>query len=80
MYRWVVNLDTSTVDISPIREFKEGKINIIIGIAYRISLLIDNKLPETKPIKDEMTTIIIDSLIILTKYFIYGTPKIINVK
>lgn len=70
IYRWVVNLDTKTVDISPIKEFNAGNIKRKIGIVYRISLLEDSKVPENKPKIEDKITIITDSLKIFIKYFI----------
>ncbi len=52
----------------------------MIGMEYNISSLNDNNVPDRSPINDDMITITIDSLKILVKYFIYGTPKSIMVK
>ncbi|MFX1554618.1 MAG: hypothetical protein ACFFBV_11885, partial [Promethearchaeota archaeon] len=58
----MVNLDTRTVDISPIKEFKAGIIKSNIGIEVNTALFEDNKVPETSPNKEDRITMIIDSL------------------
>lgn len=48
--------------MSPINEFSAGIIKSIIGMVYNISSFEDNRVPEIKPINEEITTIMIDSL------------------
>ena len=66
-YRCEVRREIKTVEISPIKEFKEGKTNKMIGKVYKISLLLDNSVPEKRPIIELIITIIIDSLKIFLK-------------
>ncbi len=67
MYRWEVRRDTRTVDISPIKEFKDGKTNKIIGKLDNTRSLLDKSVPEKSPITELIKTIIIDSLKIFLK-------------
>lgn len=62
IYRWEVSREIKTVEMSPIKEFNEGKIKSNTGIVYNISSLKDNRVPENNPINEEMTTIARDSL------------------
>jgi hypothetical protein len=55
------------VEISPIKEFNEGKINKIIGKLYNTSWLSERNVPEINPNIEEIITTIIDSLKILLK-------------
>lgn len=62
IYRCVVNRDTRTVDISPIKEFKAGIIKSNIGIVVNSASLEDNKVPEISPNNEDKITMIMDSL------------------
>ena len=64
----MVSLEIKTVEISPVNEFKAGKITVIIGNPYKILKLVVKTDPVNNPILDEIITINTDSIIILLKY------------
>ena len=66
-YKWEVSRDTSTVEMLPISEFREGNTNKIIGKLANICSLLDNTVPEKSPITELIKTTIIDSLKIFLK-------------
>ena len=67
MYRWEVRRETRTVDISPIKEFNDGKTNKIIGKLDNTLSLLDRSVPEKSPITELIRTTITDSLKIFLK-------------
>jgi len=67
MYRWEVRRDTRTVDISPIKEFKDGNTNKIIGKLDNTLSLLDRSVPEKSPTTELIRTTITDSLKIFLK-------------
>ena len=75
-----MSLETKTVEISPVKEFNAGKITVMIGNPYKIFKFAVKTDPVNIPILDEIMTIKNDSIIILLKYCIYGTPNNSKVK
>ena len=53
IYKWVVSLEIKTVEISPVNEFKAGKITVIIGNPYKILKLVVKTDPVNNPILDD---------------------------
>ena len=59
--------ETRTVDISPTKEFKDGRTNNIIGKLDNTLSLLDKSVPEKSPITELIRTITTDSLKIFLK-------------
>ena len=59
--------EIKTVEISPIKEFKDGKTNNIIGKLDNTRSLLERSVPEKSPITELIRTITTDSLKIFLK-------------
>jgi hypothetical protein len=63
----VVNLETNTVAMSPIKALMAGRINMKMGILYRIASFKLRTIPETNPMMEERIRIMNDSFTIFIK-------------